>query len=94
MARDCTKPKQQRKEEANLNRAQEDQPALLMAVSCGLSQIHVDVGERSRKQKFSDLRTSPGPLWRLHTWLDLFRYRLIAQREVESMTNGGANPRN
>ena len=51
------------------------------------------VRERSRKQKFSDLRTSPGPLWRLHTWFDLFRYRLVAQREVESMTNGGADPR-
>ena len=51
------------------------------------------VGERSRKQKFSDLRTSPGPLWRLHTWFDLFRYRLVAQREVESMTIGGADPR-
>ncbi|XP_073358204.1 uncharacterized protein [Aegilops tauschii subsp. strangulata] len=37
MARDCTKPKQQRKEEANLNQVQEDQPALLMAVSCGLA---------------------------------------------------------
>ena len=51
------------------------------------------VGERSRKQKISDLRTSPGPLWRLHTWFDLFRYRLVAQREVESMTIGGADPR-
>ena len=51
------------------------------------------VGERDRKQKFSDLRTSPGPLWRLHTWFDLFRYRLVAQREVESMTIGGADPR-
>ena len=50
-------------------------------------------GERDRKQKFSDLRTSPGPLWRLHTWFDLFRYRLVAQREVESMTIGGADPR-
>ena len=29
------------------------------------------VGERSRKQKISDLRTSPGPLWRLHTWFPL-----------------------
>ena len=36
------------------------------------------VGERSRKQKFSDLRTSLGPLWRLHTWFDLFHYRLVA----------------
>ena len=51
------------------------------------------VGERSRKQKISNLRTSPGPLWRLHTWFDLFRYRLVAQREVESMTIGGADPR-
>ncbi|XP_073360151.1 uncharacterized protein [Aegilops tauschii subsp. strangulata] len=42
MARDCTKPKQQRKEEANLNQVQEDQPALLMAMSCGLAQIHVE----------------------------------------------------
>ena len=50
-------------------------------------------GERDRKQKISDLRTSPGPLWRLHTWFDLFRYRLVAQREVESMTIGGADPR-
>ena len=50
-------------------------------------------GERDRKQKFSDLRTSPGPLWRLHTRFDLFRYRLVAQREVESMTIGGADPR-
>ena len=50
-------------------------------------------GERDRKQKFSDLRTSPGPLWRLHTWFDLFRYRLVTQREVESMTIGGADPR-
>ena len=55
--------------------------------------IHTPVEERSRKQKFSDLRTSPGPLWRLHTWFDLFRYRLVAQREVESMTIGGADPR-
>ena len=38
------------------------------------------VGKRGRKQKNSDLRTSPGPLWRLHTWFDLFRYRLVAQR--------------
>ena len=54
---------------------------------------HECVGERSRKQKISDLRTSPGPLWRLHTWFDLFRYRLVAQREIESMTIGGADPR-
>jgi len=58
---------------------------------CGIRGICV--GERSRKQKISDLRTSPGPLWRLHTWFDLFRYRLVAQREVESMTIGGADPR-
>ena len=56
-------------------------------------QQHDGEGERDRKQKFSDLRTSPGPLWRLHTWFDLFRYRLVAQREVESMTIGGADPR-
>ena len=55
--------------------------------------LDATVRERSRKQKFSDLRTSPGPLWRLHTWFDLFRYRLVAQREVESMTIGGADPR-
>ena len=42
--------------------------------------LDATVGERRRKQKFSDLRTSPGPLWRLHTWFDLFRYRLVAQR--------------
>ena len=30
------------------------------------------VGERNRKQKISDLRTSPGPLWRLHTRFDLW----------------------
>ena len=57
-----------------------------------LEGTHV-VGERSRKQKISDLRTSPGPLWRLHTRFDLFRYRLVAQRKVESMTIGGADPR-
>ena len=34
--------------------------------------LDATVGERSRKQKISDLRTSPGPLWRLHTWFDLF----------------------
>ena len=51
------------------------------------------VGERDRKQKNPDLCTSPGPPWGLHTWFDLFRYRLVAQREVESMTIGGADPR-
>jgi hypothetical protein len=30
------------------------------------------VGERGRKQKISALRTSPGPLWRLHTRFDHF----------------------
>src|SRR3989337_4554686 len=39
------------------------------------------VGERSRKQKFPDLRTSPGSLWILHTRFDLFRYRLVSQRK-------------
>ena len=39
------------------------------------------VGERGRKQKYFDLRTSPGSLWRLHTRFDLFCYRLVAQRE-------------
>ena len=34
--------------------------------------LDATVGERSRKQKISDLRTSPGPLWRLHTWFDPF----------------------
>ena len=34
--------------------------------------LDATVGERSRKQKNSDLRTSPGPLWRLHTWFDPF----------------------
>lgn len=50
-------------------------------------------GNAAEKKKISDLRTSPGPLWRLHTRFDLFRYRLVAQREVESMMIGGADPR-
>ena len=55
--------------------------------------IYTAEGERDRKQKISDLRTNPGPLWRLHTWFDPFCHRLIGQREVESMTIGGAEPR-
>ena len=51
------------------------------------------MGNATENKKIADLRTSPGPLWRLHTWFDLFRYRLVAQREVESMTIGGADPR-
>jgi hypothetical protein len=38
-ARDCNKARKERKHEAHLSQANEDQPTLLMAVCAGLVQI-------------------------------------------------------
>ena len=69
MARDCYRPKRERKEEANLTQAAEEQPALLMAVHAGLVQIADEPAhETVNLNKEKVLPTaSPTDVWYLDT---------------------------
>uniref|UniRef100_A0ACD5TXY1 Uncharacterized protein n=1 Tax=Avena sativa TaxID=4498 RepID=A0ACD5TXY1_AVESA len=68
-ARDCRKPRKERKQEAHLTQASEEQPALLMAVCVGLTQI---ADAQSHEQVFLNEEkvipnTSAPDVWYLDT---------------------------